>query len=140
MKKYLLLLLTLTMGINSLAQTKPLGMDDVDDGQVISVTGWLNVMPPLTAAPPEEINLNVKLMAISGGCTSEDSFEVSMEKLSESTLLVKAVRTKPDFCEAVSRLVIIKRPLKISTQLLQEIDQKKIQILTSPMVSVGIAH
>ena len=143
--KNALMILGLVVGFK--AQAITLTQDRVEEGQVISVVGWKNMMPGPGKKPNlgSSHSLTVSFVAFSGGCTNEDSFEVKLvdiseyDQVTEETKLVykvEVVRIIPDFCEALFAPRILSKsvmaPIEAFTQ--------NAEFLSRPYTSVGVAY
>jgi hypothetical protein len=143
--KKVLMILAVVVGLN--AQAVTLTQDRVQEGQVLSVIGWKNMMPGPGKKPSlgTSHSVTVSFIAFSGGCTNEDSFDVKLvniseyDQVTEETKLVykvEVVRVVPDFCEAIFAPQVFSKsvsaPIEAFTQ--------GAEFLSQPYTSVGVAY
>ncbi len=143
--KKVFLMMTVLLGFNAKAIT--LEQDRVQEGQVVSIVGWKNMMPGPGKKPTlgKSHPLTVSFVAFSGGCTSEESFEVKLvdiseyDQVTEETKLrykIEVVRVKPDFCEAIVAPRILSQTVIAPIEALTH----GAEFLSQPYTSVGVAY
>ena len=150
MKKLMLLIssiIAFSITANALSLELSDDMNELSDGQVLAVIGWINAMPgpPISnevpnPEPAKTHDLAIRLVAYSSGCTAESSFEAKLQKVNSLNYSVVVTRTQPDFCEAVGRFVVLTKKLTVPVGLIQKVGQGKVKILAQPTISVGIAY
>lgn len=130
----------LSVGANAEVETKEL-KELVSEGQIISVSGWLNLMPgPVSQIETMTVPVEVSLIAYSGGCTNADSFDLSVKRLNSKTYQIVAKRVKPDLCEAMVGNIVVTKTVELPKDLVFKMNKNKAKIVVTPKVDIGVAY